>query len=229
LAFSAKDGKALSPYLPLTRPENREAARRLHLVEIVGVDRRYQRQDAPEVRTRRLEREVEADPLARRLGRAGDAELEVVEAEVGLLEDVGLVRQIGLDVRDQAELHPVEIGDTGKDHAHGVGVEPGLDIHLLLAEVAGERLVIALECRLELGPAVVEGDGGVLDLEAAQADRHRLGGGLRLRGGFLGDIPVGAAVLQRDQGEPRLIQLDAADDDGTAPAHDITEHAGQAE
>ena len=107
-----------------------EAARGLHLVEVAGVHRRHQRQDAAEVGARRLEREIEAQELAHRFGGTGDAELEVVEAELGVLEGVGFLVQVGPRVGGEADLHPVEIGDPGEAHADGVGVKPSLDIDL---------------------------------------------------------------------------------------------------
>ena len=58
--------------------------------------------------------EVEAEQLAGRLGRAGDAELEIVEAELGVLEGVGFPGQVGLHVGGEAELDAVEVGMPAK-------------------------------------------------------------------------------------------------------------------
>ena len=52
---------------------------------------------------------------------------EVVETEIGGLESVDLVGQIGGDVGIETQPNPVEIGDAGKAHAHGIGVGFGLD------------------------------------------------------------------------------------------------------
>ena len=46
------------------------------------------------------------------------------------------------------------------------------------AEVAGERLIVPAERRLELRLAIVECDGAVADLEPPEADRDGLRGGL---------------------------------------------------
>ena len=205
-----------------------KVARRLHLVEVAGVDRRHQRQNAAEVGAGCLECQVETEQLADGAGRSVDPELEIVEAELGVLEDVGFLSQVGPGIGGEAELHPVEIGNPGKGDARGVGVEPSLDIDLGPAEVAAEGLIVALERGLEPGSAVVEGDVGVFDLEAAQTQVHRLPAGVWRLATVLGDVPVRGPVLQRDQRQPRLIQLDPADHDRPA-RDDIAEHAGDAE
>ena len=66
LALSASDGKGAVAVLALDLAVDRDRARRLHLVEVVGVDRRHQREDAPELGAGRAEGEVEADVLRRR-------------------------------------------------------------------------------------------------------------------------------------------------------------------
>jgi len=80
----------------------------------VGVDRRHQRQDAEELGAGRLEREIEPEELAGRASRAGDAELEVVETEIGGLEGVDFVRQVGGDIGVETQPYPVEVGQAGK-------------------------------------------------------------------------------------------------------------------
>ena len=173
--------------LALDLAVDREAARGLHLVEVVGVDRRHQRQDAAEVGAGRVEGEVEPEVLPADARRAGDAELEVVEPELGVLEGVGLLRQVGLRRRRETEPDPVEIRDAGKGDAHRIGVGLGLDGNQVLAEVAAERLVVAAGASFEPGLAVVEGDGAVVDLEAGAGSPPSAFGGLGLaaRGFFV--------------------------------------------
>ena len=92
----------------------------------------------------------------------------------------------------------------------------------------GEGLIVAAQRGLELGLGVVVRDGGAGDLEALEADRHRFGGlARRCLGGLLGDVPVGRPVLERDQPQPRLVELDAAHDDRPATPHHASQHAGQ--
>ena len=100
-------------------------------------------------------------------------------------------------------------------------MSPGLDRELVVAEVARERLVEADQPGAELGLPVVEGDEPVVDGEAPEADRERspgLGGRLSRGGRVPGDVPVGGAVLELDQGEAGPIELDCPDDDGPAAA-----------
>ena len=68
---------------------------------------------------------------------------EVVEPELGVLEGVGLLGQVGLHVGGEAEPDAVEVGNAGEGDAHRVGVGLGLDGDEVLAEVAGERLIVA--------------------------------------------------------------------------------------
>ncbi len=205
---------------------HRKVARRLHLIEITGVHRRHQREDAPEIGARRPECQIQPEQLADGTDRSRYAELEVVEAELGIVEDVGLLGEVGPGIGGEAELHPVEIGNAAEGHARGIGVEPSLHVYLGLAEVAAESLVVAAERRLELGLAVVESDVRILDLEAPETHIHRLTGVWGPATVFR-DIPIRRSILQRDQRQPRLIQLDPPHHDRPAPTQGIREHARQ--
>jgi hypothetical protein len=123
----------------------------------------------------------------------------------------------------------IEVGDPGELDRGGVGVGPGLDRHLVLTEVTAQGLAQADDGRLEPGGLVVERDVGVGELEALEAQRHRLArlGGLRLGGVGAGDVPVGRGVVQRLEREPRMVELDGPDHDRRRAAEAGADGAGE--
>jgi hypothetical protein len=119
----------------------------------------------PELRPGRAESEVEGEPLAGRGDRTGQGEDQLVEAETALLEGERFPREVSRGIHAEVQPDLVEIGDSGELHRHRVGLGPGLDGDLVIAEVAAERLVQAGQGGAQPGRAVVEDDGAVVDAE----------------------------------------------------------------
>ncbi len=117
-----------------------------------------------------------------------------------------------------------------KVDAHLVGMRAGLDRELVGPEVPRERLVESHHRGLEVPGLVVHRDDAAVDLEAAETDGHRPAGGVgrrRGRGVLLGDVPVGRAVLQLHQREPRVIQLDRPHHDRRRAPQGAAHRAGE--
>ena len=233
LGFQFKGRKRRTAHLALGPKRHRELAARRKVFELPGVERRNERQHVFELHLVAAGREVHDHGIVAQLDPAVEPHRNGVQPQRVAREGEAVVRQIGVDHRDEFRLGAAQQRNAARDEAHLLRREPQIEVGAVGRHVAPEPQRKGRGRETHVRRIVLVADRSVRNPEIAHRHPERRGfgrlfGGSLLRGFVrrLHHVPVDGPVgqLVRMHGRRREDHLGHLEPAVAEQRHQVDDH-----